>query len=158
MLPWHRREHVCANAASMQAHTKRSTQWFDKKRPGVQKEENVCFPNQSLLAPTAVRPVWKHEWAACKSIRTRGLVSSKSSADWHVLHVISCIVLRGERLSLSDWLVKGCFAVVHVCVRGGEHMAHCKRCGLPLLLCQRLDYVQHYPPPYLLPNTHSTLQ
>lgn len=28
-----------------------------KKRPGEQKEENVCFPNRSLLAPTAVRPV-----------------------------------------------------------------------------------------------------
>lgn len=100
-----------------------------------------------FLAPMAVRPVWRHEWAACKSIRTRGLVSSKSSADWHVPCVISCIVLRGERLALSDWLVKGCFAVVHVCVRGGEHMPQCKRRWLPLLLCQRLDYVQHHPAP-----------
>lgn len=32
-------------------------------------------------------------------------------------------------------------------------MPLCKRCWLPLLLCQRLDYVQHYPPPSHTPDS-----
>ena len=36
---------------------------------------------------------------------------------------------------------------------GREHMPLCKRCWLPLLLCQRLDYVQHYPPPPYTPDS-----
>lgn len=117
VLHWHSRDHVFANAgAHTHTHTHKVGHPITQRGWGSREGKNGCFFNHMLLASMPVRPVWKHEWAACKSIGTRDLVSSKSSADWHVLHVISCIVLRGERLSFSDWLVKGCFAVVHVCV------------------------------------------
>lgn len=103
---WHEMTHT---------HTRKLRHPITQRRWEKQ-ERRGCFRDHMCLASAPVSPVWKHEWAACKSIGTRDLVSSKSSADWHVLHVISRIVQRAERLSFSDWLVKGCFAVVHVCV------------------------------------------
>ncbi len=124
------------------------------KRVREQREKKGCFPNHMLLASMPVRPVWKHEWAACKSIGTRDLVSSKSSADWHVLHVISCIVLRGERLSFSDWLVKGCFAVVHVSVKGGSICLSVNDAGSPSSSVRGWIMSNIIHPPH----THPTLQ
>lgn len=126
LTPWRSCMSECRCKLNMHTHTKWSTQSHKEN----EKRKN-CFPNHTLFPGMPVRLVWKREWAACKSIGTRDLVSSKSSADWHVLHVISCIVLRGERLSFSDWLVKGCFAVVHVCLRGGSICLSVNDAGSP---------------------------
>lgn len=42
-----------------------------------------------------------HEWKVCKSIGTGDEVSGKSSGDWHVLRVISCIVLAWGKIILQ---------------------------------------------------------
>lgn len=159
VLHWHCCEHVCAkDGANRSARTHAHTQCEapnHTKSVREQKGENGCFPNYMPLAALPVRPVWKHEWAACKSIGTRDLVSSKSSADWHVLHVISCIVLRGERLSFSDWLVKGCFAVVHDCVKGGSICLSVNDAGSPSSSVRgwiMSNIIHHHPP-----STHTRL-
>lgn len=123
------------------------------KRMRAQEERNGCFTNHMHLPSMPVRPVWKHEWAACKSIGTRDLVSSKSSADWHVLHVISLHCAARRKIILL-WLAGKRLLCCSSCLsEEREHMPLCKRCWLPLLLCQRLDYVQHYPP--TPPHTHT---
>lgn len=92
----------------------------ESRRAEKEKKKRKIPPAFSRVCFWPLRPVWKHEWEFCKSMGTTDLVSSKSTADWHVFHVISCIVERWERLSSSDWLVKACFAVVHACVKGGS--------------------------------------
>lgn len=157
VLNWHHGDHVWANAgANRSTHTHTQSEASNHtKRMRVQEERNGCFPNHMRLPSMPVRPVWKHEWAACKSIGTRDLVSRKSSADWHVLHVISLHCAARRKIILL-WLASKRLLCCSSCLsEEREHMPLCKRCWLPLLLCQRLDYVQHHPPHT---HTHTRLR